>query len=282
MDDARLTELWAWASSPSGPASIGPMTLLAFARAGGLAWLAPGWSGIALTTRSRFVLAAFLALVVAPGAAHAAPVTAFPAPRDVAGWSILLFGEVVIGAFLGIGASLIVAGARQAGELIGLQSGLAPSTLFGMEPSGGLVGEGAGEEATPLAALYGWIALLVFFALNGPLQLVDALVHSYTILPPALRAAGQSAWLSTTLAHDAFERLGAALHLAVQAGAPAAITLILSSLAIALHSRASSGSPFSGLAWPLRLVVGIAASAVFAWVVASAAQSAWQAWASAP
>ena len=64
------------------------------------------------------------------------------------------------GAALGWSAALIVAGARQAGELVGLQAGLSPAALLDPE---------AAEELTPLGHLYGLVALAVFLALDGPL-----------------------------------------------------------------------------------------------------------------
>ena len=82
------------------------------------------------------------------------------------GWSgtaQALLLEVLTGGVLGWSAALIVAGARLAGELVAAQAGLSTATLIDPE---------TGEELTPLGRLYGWIALAVFLALDGPLVLV--------------------------------------------------------------------------------------------------------------
>ena len=71
-------------------------------------------------------------------------------------------------------AGLIVAGARQAGDLVAAQSGLSTASLFDPE---------TGDDLTALGHLYGLIALVVFLAMDGPLVMVGALVESYRTVP---------------------------------------------------------------------------------------------------
>ena len=63
------------------------------------------------------------------------------------------FTEVLVGAGIGWSASLVIAGARQAGEIVGAQAGLSAAALFDPE---------AGEDLTALGHLYGLVALGVF------------------------------------------------------------------------------------------------------------------------
>src|SRR5205823_4880255 len=97
--------------------------------------------------------------------------TPLPLPADLTAWVVSHAGT----AALGLSAALVVAGARQAGELVGAQAGFAPAALFDPE---------AGDEMTALGHLYGLVALGVFLALDGPLALVRALVESYRVIPP--------------------------------------------------------------------------------------------------
>ena len=61
-----------------------------------------------------------------------------------------------MGLALGFAASLVIAGARQAGEIVGGQAGLSAASLF--DPD-------AGDDMTPLGHLYGLVALGTFLAL---------------------------------------------------------------------------------------------------------------------
>ena len=90
---------------------------------------------------------------------------------------------------------------RMAGELVAAQAGLATAALFDPE---------SGAEITALGRLYGWVALAVFLALDGPLVLVGALVESYQAVP-----AGRLL-ISPDTATLAFAQVGRAL----EAGAP--------------------------------------------------------------
>ena len=115
--------------------------------------------------------------------------------QSVASASLL---ELLTGAVLGYLAAMIVAGARMAGELVAAQAGLSTSTLLDPE---------TGEEIGPLGRLYGWIAVVAFLGLGGPMILVKALVESYEAVPaggllisaetarwPLRRWAARSSW----------------------------------------------------------------------------------------
>ena len=91
-------------------------------------------------------------------------------PTSLGGLGRALIVEAAIGVMLGMSAALIVAGARQAGEVVGGQAGLSAAALLDPEASG---------EMTPLGHLYGLVALMVFLALDGPVMLVKSLAESY-------------------------------------------------------------------------------------------------------
>ena len=166
--------------------------MLVLARVLGLAWTAPALATPGLGGRFRLALAVLLCAVVLPvvGPSLAA---AAPAPADWAAVGRACLVEGLVGAALGWSAALIVAGARQAGELVGLQAGLSPAALLDPE---------AAEELTPLGHLYGLVALAVFLALDGPLALVNGLVESYRVLPVG------GLVLSDETARQAFGRVG--------------------------------------------------------------------------
>ncbi len=210
---------------------------LVLARVAGLAWTAPALGTAGLGWRIRVGLAALITLAVAPAAG-----LGITRPPDLASLARLVPIEVGIGGLLGLTASLLVAGARQAGEMVGLQAGLSPAALFDPE---------AGEEMNPLGHLYGLVALGSFLAMDGPLKLVGSLVESYRAIP----LGGLD--LSMDTIDLAFGRVGWALSLAVRAAAPLALAMILAGVALGLLGRAAPSLQMMSLALPLRVGVGL-------------------------
>ncbi len=235
--------------------------LLVLARVSGLAWTAPAWGTPAMAWRVRVGFSMLLTTVLVP---LVGPVV--PAGSPGWGWTLAGLGltEAAIGLGLGLSAGLVVAGARQAGEIVGAQAGLSPASLIDPE---------AGGELTPLGHLYGLIALAIFLALDGPLHLVDALAESYRALPPGrLR-------LSPELAVEAFGRVGWALSLAVRAAAPAALALALAGVVLTLLARTAGTLQFASLAWPIRAIVGLLLVLIGLTGLAGTLNVAWSDWA---
>jgi flagellar biosynthesis protein FliR len=231
--------------------------ILVLARTLGLASTAPALATPGLEPRFRLVLAIALAAVVAP--------VVGPGIEVPSGWlnlGLACLGEVVIGAGLGWAAGLIVAGARQAGELVGAQAGLSAAALF--DPD-------AGDEMTPLGHLYGLVALGVFLALDGPLGLVRALVESFETMPVG------GLPLSVEGAEVVFAQVGRALTLAVRGAAPAAIALTLAGVALGLIGRAAPSLPMVALSLPLRYLLGLLIAILGAVTLAGTLAVAWRA-----
>ena len=165
-----------------------------------------------------------------------------------------------MGGMLGWSAALIIAGARLGGELVAAQAGLSTASLF--DPD-------TGEESTVLGRLYGWIALAVFLALDGPLILIRALVESYGAVP-----AGRLL-ISQQTADLAFAQVGRALELSLRAAAPAALALTLAGIVLGWLSRAAPSLPFVALALPIRSVLGVVLVIISLATLAATLASAW-------
>ena len=137
---------------------------------------------------------------------------------------------------------MVVAGARMAGELVAAQAGLSTSTLLDPE---------TGEEIGPLGRLYGWVALVAFLGLGGPLILVRVVAESYQAVPAG------GLLISAETATMAFAQVGRSLELALQAAAPVALALALAGIIMGWLSRAASSLPFVALALPIRTLIGV-------------------------
>ncbi len=247
--------LTAWLSTHAG------IAFLAFARAAGLAWTAPGWATPGLGARSRLVLAILIGLILVPIVRGDSRLTALGASAI----ATACLGEALVGAALGWSAALIIAGARQAGELVGAQAGLSAATLFDPE---------SGDELSALGHLYGLIALGVFLGLDGPLAMVRALVESYHIVP----AGGGLDVFHEHAALLAFGRVGEALALALRLATPAALALALAGVALGLLGRAAPSLQLVALAIPVRAVLGLVFLLVGLTGLVAALARTWSAW----
>ena len=155
-------------------------------------------------------------------------------------WLALL--ELLVGGLLGMSAGLIVAGARQAGDIVAAQAGLSTAAILDPE---------TGDELTALGHFYGLIALAVFLALDGPLVMVDALVASYRTVPAGGLVLGEA-----TLSR-AFAQVGGALALSLRAAAPPALALALAGMVMGWIGRLAPAVPIMSLSLPVRSIVGI-------------------------
>jgi flagellar biosynthetic protein FliR len=211
--------------------------VLVLARVSGLAWTAPVWGAAGLGWRVRLGLSLLLTALVAPVVGPELQVSSSPAI-----FARTCLADVIAGAMMGLSVALVLSAARQAGDLVGAQAGLSTASLY--DPD-------VGDELTPLGHLYGLVALGVFLALGGPVQLVGTLVESYRAIP----AGGLE--LTVDNVAFAFGRIDWALALALQAAVPAVLALMVSSLAMGLITRASPTLQLANLTLPVRTALGV-------------------------
>jgi flagellar biosynthetic protein FliR len=258
--DNNLARLWDAAWGLTGvPEGGWWISGLVAARVAGLCLTAPITAVPGLDWRFRVLLgAAFIALLLP----LIGPVIEVPPVGPDAVWSIL--AELAAGGLLGWSAALIVAGARQAGDLVASQAGFAATVL--LDPT-------SGDELTPIGRLYGWVGLLVFLSLGGPLVLVEAVAESYRVVP----AGGLR--LDAEAITGVCQRLGGALVLALRASAPPLVAVGVAGLVLGWVGRFAQGVPVLALSLPLRAFGGIVlVSLGLSALVATLIQT-WQVWA---
>src|SRR4051794_3595564 len=103
----------------------GGASALILSRSLGMAWTAPAWGTPALGWRLRVALAALLTAVLSPGGGPT-----LEAPAEGPALARACVAEGAVGAALGLSAALVIAGARQAGEIVGGQGGLSAVALL--------------------------------------------------------------------------------------------------------------------------------------------------------
>lgn len=237
------------------------------ARVAALAWTAPALGLPALGWRVRLGLALTLTMLVAPliATGGATPATA----NDPGSLAWLALAEAATGVLLGLGMGLVLAAARLAGEIVGVQAGLSVAGLLDPTGSGGSDADLGAPGLSPMGRLYGLVALATFLALDGPLMLVAVLIESYQAVPVG------GLPLDPSTVDAAFARVGWALSLTLRAAAPAGLALALAGLALGLLARAANGLQVLTLSLPIRAALGLALVLVGLLAAVSTFQAAW-------
>jgi flagellar biosynthetic protein FliR len=156
--------------------------------------------------------------------------------------AVMVAGEIVAGLALALTVQALVAAAEFAGHFVGFQIGLSYASL--VDPQSGV-------RNNLIASLYGTLATLAFFGINGHLALIRTLVQSYTTLPPGHWGAQDAIVGSVT------QLLGIVFVLGTQLSMPVVIALLLVELVMGLVSRAAPALNLMVIGFPIRLSVGL-------------------------
>lgn len=199
-----------------------------------------------------------IGLTVVLGAALA-PAVPLPEGLGPAGLAAVLAREALIGLSLGFAVRVLVGGAEFAGQLAGFQLGFAYASL--VDPQ-------TGVRNGILSALYGSMAIVVFFGLDLHHDLLRALVRSFEVLP--VGAGGVDAALPAVV----MRLLGVVFLVGAQLAAPVVIVMLVAELALGLLARAAPTLNLMAQGFPVRLLVGLLALAAMIRVVPGVVASA--------
>lgn len=193
---------------------------LAMVRLLGLFLVAPFFSHPLLPMRIRVALAFAATWATAElwGATPLPPLEIGPAVGAV-------IHEVLVGATLGFATGLVFSGFALLGEFASIQGGLGAATV--LDPS-------SGASSVVLTSMMQIFAVLLFLAVDGHHQLLQALALSFQQLP--LGGVGE------TLGAEAFGAVAALgsliFEVAVRLAAPITAVMLLSNVAVGMLGRA--------------------------------------------
>ncbi|MFC1495939.1 flagellar biosynthetic protein FliR [Candidatus Margulisiibacteriota bacterium] len=145
-------------------------------------------------------------------------------PFSLAGFVILLLGEVALGLIIGLICNIIFIGLQAAGEIMDMQMGLSVATA--LDPVFGSV-------ISVVARLIFWIALVAFLFFDGHHLILTTLQQSFRMIP-----AGQFANFASRPALFELISLGTMLwSTAIRIAAPIVLLIFLSDFSFGIVSR---------------------------------------------
>ena len=213
---------------------------LLLVRPGMIVMIAPALGGTYAPMPVKVGLTVLLAVVLAPS-------VAVPMAANDVSLALLVSREIVIGLSIAIAVRALLAAAELAGHLSGFQIGFAYAAT--VDPV-------SGARNTVMTSLYGMLALLAFFAVNGHHEILRALALSYARLPIG---AGQ---IDDSILSAVRQILALVFTVGARLAAPIIVVLLIVELGIGLIARSAPSLGFMVIGYPIRLIVGLAVLAM--------------------
>ncbi len=211
-----------------------------------------GASSTPRTVKTGLAVALAVLYSLVLGGSATPPALAESGPVSWLVFAVVLGREVLLGAFLGYAMSLILLPVRIAGDYLGQEMGLALAAQA--DPT-------ATNPSLVVSQLFQMLAGLLFFGLNGHHLFLVALHGTFLHIPiggpalvPTLRGGTAAAAMTAGLS--------SAQEWGLMLAAPVGSLLFLSSIVLALMTRAAPQMNLFSVGFALRIGIGLAASFV--------------------
>lgn len=216
---------------------------LVFVRIGAVLMFIPGFGEPFIPVRIRLAIA--LVLTVSLGAAVADTVP--PLPVTPVGLFLVIAGELVIGLLIGGAARITMSALHVAGTVIAFLTSLG-FALF-LDPT-------QGTQAALIATFLNLLGLVLIFATNLHLVMIQAMYDSYVLFQPGSTIpVGDFAQLAVRLVSGAF-RIG------IQMAAPFIVYGLVFYVSLGILARLMPQFQVFFIAMPLQIIIGLSILAV--------------------
>lgn len=208
--------------------------LICLARVAAIFAIIPVFSGGQIPPQMRIGIAVMFALLTYPIIQSTLPVTSL----TITDMAIIVAAEVIFGLLVGFIAQLIFMAAEFAGAIIGYQMGFAMANVF--DPT-------TQQQVALISQFQGIFAILLFLSLNIHHFFLEAMVSSFTLLPPGyLNLTGGAIPMLVELSNNA-------LILSIRLVAPIIALLILVNLTLGFMTRIFPQLNVFMLSFPLKI-----------------------------
>src|SRR5579875_2995443 len=203
----------------------------------GLMLFAPFFGSVSIPPRIKAALVIVLSFVLYPTLA----------PRFGASlmdhWPLIVLGELLIGAVIGIATNLVFDAVQMAGQVLSTQMGFSLVSLLDPQTQ---------ADSTVIAMFHQMIAMLIFLRLDVHLLLLRAIGASFQLLPPG------GVHLSGSFVLSSVRAAGAVFALGLQIAAPVFSATFLTDIVLGLLGKTSSSLPLMLLGPPVKTLLGLA------------------------
>ncbi len=233
---------------PDSLVQVSFAALLIFARMGAFIMLMPGIGESFVPARIRLAFAFLTAIAMAPVVSPLIP----EAPLTIGPLAILIGTEVIIGLIIGIITRFFLMAIAVAGQIIGMQTGLAFAQA--VDPT-------LGQQGAITGAFLNLTALVLIFVTNLHHLLLAGIQNSYQAFPAG------GAPLTGDSAQWALDVFAEAFRLGVQMASPLLVFGLVFYLAIGVLSRLMPQAQIFFIALPSNILIGFS---IFALVMGAA------------
>ncbi len=210
--------------------------ILVLVRVSGIISTAPIFGSSVSPPQVKIVLSLMLALILFP---FIPTIQVFPDRPDH--YIVLIASELLIGLVLGMIGQFLFAAVEFAGTVIGFQMGLGMANVFDPQSQ---------EQVSLVGRFESTTATLIFLAMDGHLIVIQALVRSYSILPPG------GARINQPLVDKLTELSASVFVIGLQIGAPLIVALFLANAIVGLLARSVPQIQVFVVGFPLTLLLG--------------------------
>ena len=211
--------------------------LLIFFRVGAILLTLPVFGSASIPPVFKIGLSFAIALLLYP----ILNLEGFPVQLSIIPLVLGMISEIIMGVIIGLSVRMVFAGVQLAGQLIGLQMGLAMANI--VDPS-------TSEQLPLLGELNNIIAILIFLTINAHHWFIQGMVDSFRLVPPF------AFHFSSTTMGQVVNLGGNMFVIAIKVGAPVIAALFLMSVAFGVAARTVPQMNIFFVALPIQILVG--------------------------
>ena len=219
-----------------------PTYALVMFRVAGLMLTAPIYASNMIPVRIRVALAVTVAAMIFPFVRGQAPAELTLSMTLVGG-----VGEMMIGAIIGLGLSIMLLGAAVGGLIASRQAGLALANVF--DPT-------SNQQVSTMGQVYTITFTLVFLVAGGHRAAMAALLDTFEVIPLL------SFRFDDSIVVLLIEMLAAAFILGIRLASPVLLALFMLGTALAFLSKTMPQLNILTVGFVIRVLVGLAVATV--------------------
>jgi type III secretion protein T len=165
-------------------------------------------------------------------------------------WLVLfLIKEILVGTLMGFMISIPFSIVQNAGMMIDHQRGGA--SLMVNDPT-------IQNQSSPLGTLFNLLLIFLFFYIDGPFMVIDAISQSYDILPPDQFLNPNFFRTDSRFVVDLIKVMGQVMIISTQLAAPALIMILMTDFFLGIANRLAPQVQITFLGMPLKSLLGLA------------------------